>query len=80
MCLGLPMRIVEVNGYRAVVEGRGERREVSLLLVGEQPVGTPVLVHASDAVRVLVDEEVPLIDEALDLLFATASPRAERAP
>lgn len=66
MCLGLPMRVVESDGYFAVAEGRGERRRVSLLIVGEVAIGTPILVHAGDAVRVLSEEELPLIERALD--------------
>lgn len=66
MCLALPMRIVESDGYFAIVEGRGERRRVSLLLIGEVPVGTAVLVHADNALRVIDEEELPLLERALD--------------
>lgn len=70
MCLGLPMRVVEANDLFAIVEGRGERRRVSLALTGPQPVGTPLLVHVDTAVRVLAPEEVPLLERALDGLDA----------
>ncbi len=70
MCLGLPMRIVRSDGAVATVEGFGERRQVSLLLVGEQPDGTPLLVHAGNAIRVLAEEEVPLLEQALKGLSA----------
>ena len=70
MCLGLPMRITATDGMTAVVEGRGERRTVSLLLVGEQPVGTPLLVHTGNAIRVLDEQELPLLEQALDGLDA----------
>lgn len=68
MCLGVPMRVVESDGYVAVVERRAERRRVSLLLVGDVAVGTPLLVLSGNAVRVLDEAEVPLIDDALDAL------------
>ena len=70
MCLGLPMRVVESDGFTATVEGLGERRKVSLLLVGDLPKGTPVLVNAGNALRVLEEAEVPLIEQALTGLNA----------
>ena len=66
MCLGIPMVIVEGDDMRALVERRGEQRHVSMLLVGEQPVGTIVLVHIDSAVRVLDEAEAKLIDDGLD--------------
>lgn len=65
MCIGLPMRILESDGVSARVAGCGLERRVSLLLVGEQPVGTALLIHQETAVRVLSDDEVPLIEQAL---------------
>lgn len=70
MCIALPMRVVEPEGDFATVEGRGERRQVSLLLVGPQPLGTPLLIHADTALRVLDEAEVPLLESALDGLQA----------
>jgi hydrogenase expression/formation protein HypC len=72
MCIGLPMRVVETDGVTALLEGRGERRRVSLLVVGEQPVGTALLVHVETAVRVLDEAEVPLIENALAAADAAA--------
>jgi hydrogenase expression/formation protein HypC len=66
------MRVIETDGISAVVEGRGERRQVSLLLVGELSVGTAVLVHLDSAMRVLAEEDVPLIERALDAADAAA--------
>ncbi len=70
MCLGLPMRVVELEGDFALVEGLGETRRVSLLLIGPQPVGTPLLIHTDNAVRVLDEAEVPLLERALGGLQA----------
>jgi len=67
------MRIVESDGVTALVEGQGGvRRRVSLLLVGEPPVGTAVLVHVETAVRVLSEDEVPLLEAALAAADAAA--------
>ncbi|WP_374544951.1 HypC/HybG/HupF family hydrogenase formation chaperone [Rhodoblastus sp.] len=70
MCLGVPMRIVEGDDISALCERREERRRVSMLLLGPQPIGTQVLIHIDTAVRVLDAEEAGLIDQALDGLAA----------
>jgi hydrogenase expression/formation protein HypC len=47
MCLALPSLVVAVDGWRAVVEVAGARREVNLMLLGEGAVapGDYVLVQ-----------------------------------
>lgn len=73
MCIGLPMRVLEADDVSALVRSRdGTSRRVSLLLLGELPVGTPVLVHVDTAVRVLAEDEVPLIEAALEAADAAA--------
>jgi hydrogenase expression/formation protein HypC len=66
MCLGIPMTVVEGDDMQALVERRGETRRISMMLVGEQPVGSIVLVHIDSAVRVLDAAEAKLIDDGLD--------------
>ena len=51
---------------RMTMGGRTEQRRVSMMLVDAQPVGTPLLVHTDVAPRVLSEEEVPLLEAALD--------------
>jgi hydrogenase expression/formation protein HypC len=70
MCIGLPMTIVSSNETNAECERRGQTHDISLLLIGEQPPGTKILVHLETAIRVLEDEEAQLIDDALDGLAA----------
>jgi len=70
MCLGLPMKIVQTDGVTAVVEGFGQRQTVSLILVGEQPLGVALLVHKGNAVRVVPEDELPLLTQALQGLAA----------
>lgn len=70
MCLGLPMTIVARDGATALCERRGEQRRVSVLLLDDPPVGTPVLVFIDTAVRVLDAEEARRIDDAVDGLAA----------
>lgn len=75
MCLGIPMTIVEGDDVTALCAWRGETRRVSMLLLGEQPVGTLVLVHIDTAVRVLEVDEARLIDDALDGITAALEGR-----
>jgi hydrogenase expression/formation protein HypC len=70
MCLGVPMTVIESNDATALCARGDDRRRVSVLLVGVQPVGAKVLVHIDSAVRVLDEDEAALIDQALQGLEA----------
>lgn len=70
MCLGLPMRVVECNGYVAQCEGRGGPRRIDLALVGEQAPGTWLLCFI-DAAREVIDADTAArVNAALDGLEA----------
>ena len=58
MCLGVPMRVMSIDGSDMVAEIDGVRREASLMLIGEevQP-GDFVIVHAGFAIAKLDEEE-----------------------
>ncbi len=70
MCLGVPGKVIEVNGMVAVVEFWGVRKEVRLEVV-DQPVapGDYVLNHVGYAIRRIPAEEIgetiALYDELL---------------
>lgn len=73
MCLSVPMQVesIEAGGALAWVV-RGPRREqVNMLLVGEQPIGSWVLVALGFAKEVLDDASLAQIEEALEALAAT---------
>jgi hydrogenase expression/formation protein HypC len=70
MCIGIPMRVIESDGFVALCEGRGERRSVNAMLVDELVPGQWVLVHLGSAHRLLDDEEAAQINAALDALTA----------
>ncbi len=66
MCIAIPSRIVDVNGFIATVDVSGARREISLLLLPEAAEkGDYVLVHAGFAIH-KVDEGAAA--ETLNLL------------
>lgn len=59
MCLGIPGRIVEIDGLTAVVDFWGVRRQVALDLV-DQPVkaGDYILNHVGYAIRRIPEEDI----------------------
>jgi len=57
MCLGVPARVVEVNGRLAMVQVQGNRRPVDVTLVPGVEVGQYVLLHAGIALQVLDEAE-----------------------
>ena len=58
MCLGIPMRVVEVRpDYQALVEALGVRRLVHTRLVEEVKPGDYLMVHAGYAIEKVQPEE-----------------------
>ena len=53
MCLAVSAKIIEIQDALAMVELRGVRRSVSLMLLPEAKVGDYVLVHAGFAMQVV---------------------------
>jgi hydrogenase expression/formation protein HypC len=66
MCLAVPSEIIRIKNQIATIEAGGVRKEVSLLLLPEEPsVGDYVLVHAGFAIHKM-DRETA--EEALQLI------------
>jgi len=66
MCLGVPVKIVEIEGQDALVEsGGGLRQKIRLDFVPEAQIGDYVIVHAGFAIALLEKEEAL---ETLELL------------
>ena len=57
MCLGIPVKVMEIDGQSAVVEVGGARREVSLLLLDGVGPGDWVILHAGFAIQKMNEEE-----------------------
>lgn len=65
MCLAVPSKIVEIDGQLATVDVMGLRKQVSLLLLPEEPkIGDYVLVHAGFAINRMEPEQA---EEALKI-------------
>ena len=57
MCLAVPARIMEIDGFNAVIELGGVKRAISLLLCPQAEMGQYALVHAGFAIAVIDAEE-----------------------
>ena len=74
MCLGIPMKVVEVDGFNARCEAKGIVREVSLFMLQDEPVepGDHVMVHVGYALQKMTEEEARSAWEMYDLMLAAA--------
>jgi hydrogenase assembly chaperone HypC/HupF len=77
MCIGVPMQVIAPGLGYALCEGRGERREIDMRLVGDQPEGAWVLVFLDAAREIVTAEQAALITSALDALGIALSGRSE---
>lgn len=72
MCLGIPMQIVEIDGFNALCEAKGVSREVSLYLIQDEPIeiGDFVMVHVGYAIQKMSEGEAHSAWEIHDELRA----------
>jgi len=82
MCLGIPMKVVTIDGFVARCEAKGVEREVNLFLLQHEPpaVGDFVMVHVGYAIQKMSAEEArsawELYDEVLAAETAAAADHA----
>ena len=57
MCLAVPVKILEIDGQKALVELGGLARQASIMLVPDTQVGDYVLLHAGFAIQKLDEKE-----------------------
>lgn len=65
MCLAVPVKVLEIDGLKALVELGGLTRQASLMLVPDTRVGDYVILHAGFAIQKLDEKEA---EETLHLL------------
>lgn len=72
MCLAVPAKILEIEGFNATVDIGGVVREASLRLTPDAQVGDYVLLHTGYAIEVLSDEEaadtLAIVQEAVGIM------------
>ena len=77
MCLGIPMQVIEVNGFNARCEAKGVEREVSLFMLQDEDIkpGDYVMIHVGYAIQKMSPQEARSAWELFDqLLAAEGSP------
>ena len=57
MCLAVPVKVLQIDGLKALVELGGLARQASLMLVPDTKVGDYVLLHAGFAIQKLDEKE-----------------------
>ncbi len=72
MCLAIPMRIVEIEGFNARCEAKGIERTVSLFLMQHDPLaaGDIVMVHVGYAIQRMTEDEARSAWELYDEMLA----------
>jgi hydrogenase expression/formation protein HypC len=65
MCLGIPMKIVHMEETAGIVENKGIKLKVELVLIDNPRIGDWVIVHAGFAITKLTEQEA---QETLELL------------
>ena len=57
MCLAIPLRLIEINGKKAVGEAMGMKRDVRVDFIKEPKIGDYVIVHAGFAIERLPEKQ-----------------------
>ena len=72
MCLGIPMKVMAVDGFQARCSAQGVEREVSLFLMQDEPIATGdfVLVHVGYAIQKMTPQEARSTWELFDQVLA----------
>lgn len=65
MCLGIPMKIIEIEGAEAVAEAGGIRKKIRLDLLEGVGIGDFVLIHTGYAIEKMHPDEAR---ETLELI------------
>lgn len=57
MCLGIPMKIVEIHGDRALVKTGGLAKKANISLIANPKAGDYILIHAGFAIEKIKEGE-----------------------
>ena len=81
MCVGVPMKIVEINYPAGVAEAKGVKRQVGLQLLPENEIkiGDYVIIHVGFAIEKLDKKQADEIWNMLDEMISAAEREEEDA-
>jgi hydrogenase expression/formation protein HypC len=79
MCLGVPMRVMEIDGFTARCEARGIERKASLFLVQHEDiqVGDMVMIHVGNAIQKMSEADAHSAWEVYDEILRLESEAAQ---
>ena len=71
MCLGIPMQILDINGFVARCEAKGVERDVSLFMMQEEKLAVDdfVVVHVGYAIQKITRQEAQTAWELYDQML-----------
>ncbi len=67
MCLAVPMKIIKIDGHRAVAESHGVETVVDISLYPDVQIDDKVIVHAGFIIEKLDEEAAKEIEETWEL-------------
>ena len=72
MCLGIPMQVLEIDGYNARCEAKGVERTVSLFMMQDEDIsiGDYLMIHVGYAIQKMTKEEAQSAWEIYDEMLA----------
>ncbi len=81
MCLGIPMRVLFIDGFTARCEAKGVQRDVSLFLMQEEQVrpGDYLVMQGGYAIQKLSEEQARAAWDVYDLILQDAKPPSGEA-
>lgn len=79
MCIGIPMCVMSVTPGHALCEGRGERRNINTVLIGDTVPGDWLLVFLESARERISAERAAEVDAALDMVLGAMNGEAPGA-
>jgi hydrogenase expression/formation protein HypC len=65
MCLGIPMKIIKIEGDKAIVKTDGLKREANISLIKNPKVGEYIMIHAGFAIEKIKESEAKKTLKAL---------------
>ncbi len=82
MCLGIPMRIIEIDGHNARCDAGGVERDVNLFMLQEEEVKVDdlVIVHVGYAIQKVSEQEAQTTWELYDELLRAESESGTETP
>ncbi|MEW6314670.1 MAG: HypC/HybG/HupF family hydrogenase formation chaperone [Pseudomonadota bacterium] len=72
MCLGIPMQVIQIDGWIARCHAKGVERDVNLFLMQDEPVavGDFVMVHVGYAIQKMIPQQARSAWELYDEMLA----------